>query len=163
MKNTESKAIPLRKDRLLRSQGLDPSETRGKQPPTVCPECRVVFADGRWQWGTPPPQAAEGLCPACKRVADKHPAGIVTIGGAFFGAHAEEILHVVRNTEQHAKEEHPLQRIMNIEHTADGAVITTTDVHLARGIGEALQHAYRGDLDFTYADGDVTIRVSWSR
>lgn len=87
----------------------------------------------------------------------------MTLSGEFFVAHANEILHAVRNTEEHAKKEHPLQRIMSIEPSATEAVLTTTDVHLARGIGEALQRAYRGNLDFTYGDGDVSIRVSWSR
>lgn len=33
------------------------------------------------------------------------------------------------------------------EDTADGRLITTTDAHLARGLGEAVHHAYQGTLD----------------
>jgi hypothetical protein len=39
---------------------------------------------------------------------------------------------------------------MAIEKTKDGTLVTTTDIHLARGIGDALHHAYRGELEFHY-------------
>lgn len=38
--------------------------------------------------------------------------------------------------------EHPLSRIMGIERRPEGLVISTTDTHLPRRIGEALKHAY---------------------
>jgi hypothetical protein len=41
--------------------------------------------------------------------------------------------------------------------------IATTDVHLARGIGEALHHAYQGDLDYHYEDKEDLVRVHWKR
>jgi hypothetical protein len=37
-----------------------------------------------------------------------------------------------------------------------------TGIHLARRIGEALKHAYQGDLDFTYGDGEKGIRMTGS-
>jgi hypothetical protein len=49
------------------------------------------------------------------------------------------------------------------EDTEGGLLITTTDAHLARGLGEAVHHAYRGDLDYHYADDDTTLRVHWHR
>jgi hypothetical protein len=42
-------------------------------------------------------------------------------------------------------------------------MVTTTDMHLARGIGEALQHAYQGDLEYRYNPDQNLLRVSWSR
>ena len=45
----------------------------------------------------------------------------------------------------------------------DRLVITTTDTHLPRRIGEALSHAYHGTLDLQYADEDQLIRVNWTR
>jgi hypothetical protein len=41
--------------------------------------------------------------------------------------------------------------------------ITTTDAHLGRGIGEALHHAYQGDLDYHYTDKKYLVRVHWRR
>jgi len=41
-------------------------------------------------------------------------------------------------------------------------MITTTDVHLPRRIGEAVHRAYRGDLDVKYSPDEYTVRVNWS-
>ncbi|MDF2781538.1 MAG: ATPase, partial [Geminicoccaceae bacterium] len=39
---------------------------------------------------------------------------------------------------------------MDIEERDGALVVRTTDIHLPRRIGEALHHAYRGELDFHY-------------
>lgn len=38
-------------------------------------------------------------------------------------------------------QEHPLKHILAIELAKDGTRITTADIHLARGSGEAVHHA----------------------
>jgi hypothetical protein len=83
--------------------------------PTRCPDCGAVFREGRWQWAMAPAGAHEALCPACHRIRDRYPAGYVTLEGAFFAAHRDDILHLVRNREIREKSEHPLERIMAIE------------------------------------------------
>lgn len=52
---------------------------------------------------------------------------------------------------------------MTISHGVDHTAITTTGIHLARRLGEALAKAYKGELSFHYADAEDTIRVSWQR
>jgi hypothetical protein len=52
---------------------------------------------------------------------------------------------------------------MAIEETADGIVVTTASVHLARAIGEALEHAWKGELDYHYNEGENLLRVMWRR
>ncbi|WP_372526286.1 BCAM0308 family protein [Piscinibacter sp.] len=131
--------------------------------PTVCPQCRAAFHEGRWQWIASPAGSREELCPACKRIRDKFPAGFVTLEGDFFAQHRDELMKLVNNRAERAKAEHPLQRIMAIEDTAGGALITTTDIHLARGIGEALHHAHQGELKFHYEQGQTLLRVHWNR
>jgi hypothetical protein len=42
-------------------------------------------------------------------------------------------------------------------------VITTTGIHLARRIGEALSRAYNGSYSFNYLDGEDYIEVNWQR
>ncbi|GAB4337530.1 MAG: BCAM0308 family protein [Dehalococcoidia bacterium] len=136
-----------------------------KQPegPVACPECGVVFLGGRWTWATRPDGAREELCPACRRIRDDYPAGIVLLKGAFLRQHEEELLNLVKNLEQAERAEHPLNRIMAIEELDDGYLITTTDIHLPRRIGEEVHRAYAGNLDYHYLlDGDE-IRVEWSR
>jgi len=41
--------------------------------------------------------------------------------------------------------------------------MTFTELHLARGIGEALEKAYEGDLNYQYNKGEFMLRVTWSR
>jgi len=52
---------------------------------------------------------------------------------------------------------------MWIDYQKDGLTITTTDVHLARGIGEALHRAYKGELDYNFNDSEYLLRVRWRR
>jgi hypothetical protein len=91
------------------------------------------------------------------------PAGYLTIKGVFAKDHHDELIQLLRHHEQHEKSEHPLQRIMRIDEQPDAWVITTTDIHLARGLGEALEHAYRGTLQYHYNKDDYLLRVSWER
>jgi hypothetical protein len=65
---------------------------------------------------------------------------------------------------ERAKAEHPLQRLMTLQEAADGSLQATfTAPNLARAVGEALQDAYQGDLDFDYQAGEYLLRVRWHR
>jgi len=153
-----------RHDRLIRELEHDPYHSKRKVPePTVCPECGAVFHHGRWSWDERPAEAHETLCPACHRIHDRVPAGFLTLGGEFLAEHKDEILHLIHNFEKRERAEHPLQRIMGVEEQDEGLVITFTDPHLARGVGEAVEHAYRGELDFKYTEGEYLLRVTWQR
>lgn len=153
-----------RKDRLIREMEHDPYKIREKLPdPTVCPECKAVYHQGRWHWTDRPDGAGESLCPACQRVRDRCPAGFLTLGGPFFKEHREEILHRVRNVEAREKAEHPLERIMDVTPRDDGVEVTFTDIHVTRAAGEAVHDAYGGELDFSYADEEYLLRVGWGR
>ncbi|MEW6313725.1 MAG: BCAM0308 family protein [Pseudomonadota bacterium] len=155
---------PIRRDRLMQEAVHDTYKSKGKlAEPSVCPDCGAVFHDGHWQWREKPSGAHEARCPACHRIHDKFPAGYVTLSGAFLAQHEAEILRAVRNHEAREKAEHPMQRVMDIEKGADRVVVTTTDIHLARGIGEALHHAYQGELEFHYNAEENLLRVTWRR
>ncbi|MFQ5971068.1 MAG: BCAM0308 family protein [Alphaproteobacteria bacterium] len=153
-----------RKDRLIRERVHDPYKTRLKLPePTVCPECGAVFHEGRWRWGPRPAAAHEQLCQACRRIKDRMPAGFLTLRGSFIRAHEKELLRLARHQEDLEKAEHPLHRIIAIEQDDEAIVITTTDIHLPRRIGEALRRAFHGELSFHYEEGEYFIRVNFTR
>lgn len=153
-----------RRDRLIREKRHDAYHDKAKLPdPTMCADCRALFHNGRWTWAPAPPGAHSTTCPACRRIAENFPAGYLEIHGGFFELHREEAHNLIRNTEQQEKGAHPLERIMNFGVDEDHILITTTGIHLARRIGEALHHAYQGDLDIIYGDEEQSIRVIWCR
>lgn len=158
---------PVRRDQLREEREHD-SYKRQQKPtePSVCPDCGAVFHAGRWQWGPRPAGSAEVVCSACHRIRDDFPAGFVYLDGKFLAAHRDELLSLLRHHEEKARAEHPLARIMAIkdeEGGGDGILVTTTDIHLARDLGDALHHAYHGELQFHYNEAEKMLRVHWSR
>ena len=152
------------RDRQIEEVVHDPYHARSKPAePAVCPQCGLVYHKGRWQQGVRPERANEHLCPACHRVNDRNPAGYITLAGPYLGAHGEEILRLVRNEETREAEGHPLQRIMGIENKKGMVIVTTTDVHLARRIGDALHAAFHGELTVKYSRDEFLVRVDWRR
>jgi NMD protein affecting ribosome stability and mRNA decay len=165
MKKGVQHGQPKRFDRQLADEHNDPYRPKKKLPqPTVCPQCGIVFDEGRWQaMARPAGTVHEHLCPACHRINDRYPAGYVTLKGDFADKHRGEIMKLVRNTEERERGEHALQRIMEISEDGPEIAVTTTDVHLARRIGEAISRAYEGNLDIAYGPEDYVVRVTWSR
>lgn len=164
MKKGFSHGQPKRFDRQLAEEHKDPYRPKTKLPePTVCPQCGLVFHDGRWRQSARPSQAHETVCPACHRINDRFPAGYVTLESDFVEQHRDELLKLARTTEEREKGQHPLQRIMEIEEQGNKITITTTDIHVARRIGEAIHSAYEGNLDVAYGPEDYVVRVTWSR
>jgi NMD protein affecting ribosome stability and mRNA decay len=143
----------------------DPYRLQAKPAePTWCPQCGAVFEQGRWQWkerlSTKAPRV---LCAACARTRDQQPAGIVEIDGEFAHQHHDELMSLVRHHAERAKAEHPMQRIMDIVRSDDGTRITTTDIHLARDLAQALHDAYKGDLALKYSTDEMLLRAHWRR
>ena len=156
--------VSARLNRLIEEKEHDTYKTKGKlTEPSACPSCNAVYHKGHWQWLDVPSDASQHKCPACLRIEDKVPCGYVSISGEFYQQHKDEILRLIRNKENREKTGHPLNRIMDIVETDDGLEITTTDMHLPRDIGVALEHAYKGDLDYHYEAGSNILRVKWSR
>jgi hypothetical protein len=155
---------PVRRDQLRQERVHDTYKLQHKlAEPAACPECGAIYHAGRWQWGAKPAGAQEAVCPACHRIRDRFPAGFVEVGGSFFAEHRDELMNLLRRHEDKEKADHPLARIMAVEDIADGVLVTTTDIHLARDLGEALHHAYQGNLEFHYNDAENLLRVHWRR
>jgi NMD3 family len=142
----------------------DPYALRAKLPdPSACTECHAIYRAGRWAWGSPPADAGRVVCPACKRISDGYPAGVVELRGEYAAAHREELEHLARNIEERERAEHPLKRIISIESNGDALEIATTDPKLARGIGAALRRAHRGTLRLPASSRESLVRVTWTR
>ncbi|MBI3055953.1 MAG: ATPase [Betaproteobacteria bacterium] len=157
-------AQPVYRNKPLQEHVHDSYRSRGKLPePTLCPQCGAVFHDGRWQWLSKPEAAHREMCPACHRIHDRFPAGFVKLEGDFLAGHRAEVINLVHHIEKKAKAEHPLQRIMEIVDEHGAVLVTTTDIHLAHGIGEAVRHAYQGHLESHYNPEENLLRIHWKR
>ena len=151
-----------RHDRFVQEYQHDSYKIPGKlKEPTSCKACGALYHKGRWTWGVKPAGADEIVCPACLRIQDKYPKGLVTLKGSYLEHHRDEVMGMIRNTEVQEKKEHPLARIMSIENRPEGLVVATTDSHLPRRIGEALKHAHRGELTVQYEKDEEFVRVTW--
>ena len=69
----------------------------------------------------------------------------------------------MRNIQEEQNAEHPLSRVMDIVEFGDKTVVTTTDIHLPRRIGHALECAFKGKLDVHYNEEEYFVRVQWRR
>lgn len=156
---------PQRHDRLIREQIHDTYKLPGKlKEPTCCPQCGACFHKGRWTWTeAPEAEVTEQLCSACQRCNDKYPAGEVTFRGSFAISHKDEILKLAKNLEAVEKAEHPMNRIMEIRDLGDEIQLTTTDVHLPRRIGTAVEQAWEGLLDVHFDKGGYFTTIVWER
>ena len=163
-KSTEQGARRARRGNVFQERVHDAYKSSAKlRSPTRCPDCGAVYEDGRWQWLKAPADAHVERCPACHRTHDHFPAGYVHIDGDFAAKHRDEIVELVRNLEKKEKAEHALQRVMAIAEEDGALVVTTTDSHLAHGIGEALHRAYKGAIESHYNAADNLARVRWTR
>ncbi|MBI2765886.1 MAG: HPF/RaiA family ribosome-associated protein [Chloroflexi bacterium] len=171
----EHRNLPVdrgRHETIVPEAGHDPYRLL-EEPPAgaACGVCGLVYRDGRWAWRggartlKPPPGGPAGavLCPACRRIHDSYPAGIVTLRGGWLATHLGEVLDVIRVNADLELQEHPQNRLMTLD-THDGEVeVTTTGIHLARRIGDALRDAYKGQLAVDYLQDAEQVRVTWTR
>jgi hypothetical protein len=131
--------------------------------PTSCPKCHATYRNGRWTWSKAAPGAAREKCPACRRIEERFPAGLVKLGGKFLAEHRAEVLNLVIGRETRAKAEHPMQRIIAVERQGADTVISTTDAHLARTIARAVHEAFKGHLEIRYSREEHLVRARWRR
>jgi len=148
--------------RAQRNPVIDPYQAQQKlNEPTTCRQCGAVYHQGRWQWGEAPTGVHKDLCPACRRINDKLPAGVIALHGNIAPEVKAQISHLARNVETAENSEHPLNRIIGFEETEEGLMISTTDIHLPRRIGEALRRAFHGEIEMYFDDGGYFMRVDW--
>ena len=152
-----------RQDRLIHERRHDSCKSTSKPlGPVVCPVCNAVFKNGRWQWlESWPLDCPQAICQACQRIRDNYPAGIVTMSGDFIRKHRQEVVNLARNHEWEERTRHPLHRIISIEEHPDTVVVATTDIHLPKRIGRALQRAGKGRLALHYDPETCFVRVNW--
>jgi hypothetical protein len=149
---------------LLQEHVHDPYRSDVKQrTPVCCPQCGSTYRNGRWTWERLAASSPPVMCPACRRINDRYPAGEITLGGPFLAEHAGEAERMIDNIARAESREHPLNRVIDVKRTAEGLVVTTTDIHLPRRIGHAFEDAWGGKLVTHYDEEGHFARVRWER
>jgi len=163
MKQEHSAWRPLRHEEIYQLRNEDSYKQTGKLSVARCPKCGATHRAGRWSWEGAASDAEPYVCPACLRIQDDQPGGEVLIHGEFAQTHYADLERLIRNTEAIEKAEHPLERLMNLGHLEGGLLVSTTGMHLARRIGEALYAAYKGEVRYYYREADSRLHVVWTR
>ncbi|HEX6810420.1 MAG TPA: hypothetical protein VF384_02250 [Planctomycetota bacterium] len=135
-----------------------------KSAPTFCPECRAVFARGRWTWKARLSVPAdyclpEVLCPACQRVRDRDPVHVVRIEGVP-RARARDIEALARHVEAAERASRPQERLVQVASTRGGLCFGTTGVHLSRRLVAAILRAWKRQVEVLLRN-DVETRLRW--
>lgn len=134
-----------------------------------CEGCQAVYMKKRWYLRSAAAVAKDApvmkvVCPACLKIRDNFPGGIVTLSGDFVIARKEEFLNLIRNEEQRARGFNPLERVMSIRENGHGSiVVNTTNEKLAQRLGRALKKAFHGEVTYRWSHDDKLVRVAWVR
>ena len=140
----------------------------GRAEICICKQCGAIYRHRRWVLDAELTKeerksAQEVVCPACQKIHDGLPNGVVTLEGKFLKKHREEILNLIHNEEEKAKGFNPLERIMNIAERRGTMEITTTSEKLAQRIGRVVHKAYSGEIDYRWSEDVKLARVYWRR
>ena len=154
-----------RRNKLIQEYNHDPYFLKEKiNDPAVCRQCGVVYRNGTFEWlEKAPAKAATISCPACKRIEARYEGGVLYLEGEFLVKHKNEILSIIKNTENIERKSRPLERIIEMVVKADKIEIKTTYEHMARRIGDAVHKACKGDIHIQYPEGEKYVRIFWSR
>ncbi|RII25549.1 MAG: hypothetical protein CXR31_13290 [Geobacter sp.] len=136
----------------------------------LCRKCGAIYRNKRWSLDEVESNQLRGeagigkvVCPACQRMEDNNPAGIITLSGDYLLQHVEEILNIIKNVEAKSRAKNPLGRIMEIQQERDVMTIGTTVDKLAQKLGQEIYKAHKGELHYQWSHDQEFVRVSWMR
>jgi len=149
----------------------DASRVRQHLPDdTVCPGCGAVVRRQRWTLDVPRAEvlvatgaSEQALCPACRKSEERLPGGILTLRGNYWPRHRNDILNLIRNHEEEARQDNPLERILSLREEDGALLIETTNEKLAQKIGRSIAKTHQGQIDYQWGDGNRLARVDWER
>lgn len=149
-----------RRGRPARPEHEDPyAEPRKAGAALVCTSCGVLHHAGRWSWGEAPVgPVRETLCPACMRVRDGLPGGLLHLDRSYL-AQREPLERIARKLEQDERREHPLERLIAFVEDEHGLTLTTTGIHLARRIAGRVARTYHRRPAIAYREDPPSVEI----
>ena len=155
-----------------KSSTTDPYLPRGaSRSVSLCESCRAVYMNKRWysdgsvsMSAKKMPEIVNVVCPACMKIRDNFPGGIVTLKGDYVLPHKTDLMNLVRNEEERARGLNPLERVIAVKENGFGSiVISTTNEKLAQRIGRAIKKAFHGAVSYRWSHDNKLARVDWVR
>ena len=144
----------------------------GPHEMAICKKCHAIYHKKRWFFDKAVYEeninkkiTQKVLCPACQKIKDKFPGGIIILKGEFLKNKEErdEVLGLVKNEEELAKSINPLARIIEIRKKASEINITTTNEKLAQRLGRAIYKAHKGKVKYNWSHDVKLLRVDWEK
>ena len=71
-------------------------------------------------------------------------------------------MRLIHNEEDRAKGFNPLERIVEVNESAEGIIVTTTNEKLAQRIGRTLKSTFQGETTYQWSDPKF-LSVEWER
>jgi len=139
--------------------------------PTVCPTCGLLFHEKRWTFDEKLTHQLreKGVkfnvkdCPACRKIKDNYPLGILEVNADYVKTKKEEIKNLIKNVAQAEEKRNPLERIMKMNFDEDKIYIETTTSHLSKKIGMSIKKAFGGNLKITFSSDQKLVRVNLTK
>ena len=149
----------------------DPYMPKGsKHEMSICKGCHAIYREKKWfldeelyKESFKKKTVNMVTCPACLKIKDNFPGGVVILEGDFLKIHEDEILNLVRNEGERSLRDNPLERIMSVDKIKGRIEIQTTNEKLAQKVGKAVYKAYAGRLEYKWSEHNKFVRVNWSR
>ncbi len=172
MRTTMKSSRQYRTGYKKKSTTTDPYRPRGAtKKVSVCADCRAVYMNKRWYAdeelytkAVRRDDTATTTCPACLKIRDGFPGGIVTLMGDYVLPHKQDVLNLIKNEEERARGFNPLERVISITENGSGKiVITTTNEKLAQRLGRAMKKAFSGEVAYHWSHNNKLVRVDWKR
>lgn len=142
----------------------------GLKETSLCSGCHALYRNKRWYLDVDAFEKAKldadvhwVTCPACRKITENYPEGVITLSGEYVWNHEEEIRNILKNEENKAMAKNPLERIMRMEREGNALLIETTEQKLAEHLGRALHKAHQGDLEVSWTGDHAVCRVRWER
>lgn len=141
---------------------------RAPKSPTICPHCHAIFAKKRWYFDLAKAAMMEGLpttrslvCPACQKIRDQYPEGILTLKWSELKQHEADIRGIIKNEEARAMAVNPLERVMKVILRDDEMEVQTTSDKFAQRLGREIVRAFHGEITYHWPHKDKLTRVEW--
>ncbi|HSE91029.1 MAG TPA: BCAM0308 family protein [Candidatus Binatia bacterium] len=165
MKSAVKKYNTAYKKRILERDSYLPK----KSPAGIiqCRGCGAFYVRRRWTLSpspgfSPSVPAPFAYCPACKKMQEHYPGGELQLLGVDAGERGE-IVRILRNEEERAREKNPLERIMRLQEAKGNWKVETTTEKLAQRLGRCVKKARGGNIAYKWGHNNKFVRVVWEK